>query len=978
MNQYKPLFLGTCDPSDSMYGMKRACNSQKCIRAGGKHNDLDDVGKDVYHHTYFEMLGNWSFGDYFKEEAISWGFECLTTVYGLDPNRLYATYFGGDKDEGLEPDLVAKAIWERFLPANRVLPFGCADNFWEMGNTGPCGPCSEIHYDRIGNRDASTLVNADLPDVIEIWNIVFIQYNRENDRSLKDLPAKHVDTGMGFERLSSILQGVDSNYDTDIFIPIFDAIRKLTNAAQYGGKVGEADKDYVDMAYRVVADHIRALTFAITDGAVPASDGRGYVLRRILRRAVRYGQEILGAPAGFFTQLTPLVVNAFQDIYPELKSSQAYVMSILSEEEQSFNRTLDHGVRHFKKIVTLLKNENKNVLSASDCHLLFTSMGFPLDLTELMAEERGLTIDKVGFQKLMEKERKLSVAAELARRGGSTKDMTMAAEQTVYLTDTKVNPTNSDYKYIWNEEHNSNIVAIYNGKTASVLENAGFLSTVNTPTVADTDDVVGLILDTTSYYYESGGQIYDTGTIVIDSGVNNPNTIVFNVVNVQTYAGFVLHVGTFSSTITPIPVKVGDKATCHVDYDRRLDVAANHTMTHGLNFGLRQVLCDDTTGRVVDQKGSLVDEDKLRFDFSWSKALTPKEVKDVENIVNTIIDQKEEVYAQVVPLSEASKISSIRAVFGERYPDPVRVLSIGADINQVLGNPDGKEWISKSIEFCGGTHLSNTTDAKSLVIIEENGIAKGIRRIVAYTRDAAKKATLLSNLLIDKLDRYKQESLKFSSNNNVNLYDSDILKEYKILTEELKQIKQEIDQSAISLVTKSELRVTFDSIQDTLRSFNKQITTHNQNKALELIDSWVKNVNIPENFDGAIIGPIDINADGKIASTIIKKFKSSLPSASLFFLSSDISCTRFALFSHVADNHVKNNGVNGKEWCIQSANSTGVATAKGGGKPNGGNANVPLSGSDSDRVNDITNAIYTTASDYIVSKDVKMINTYVL
>ena len=336
MNQYKPIFQGTLDPNSPLQGLKRAVNSQKCIRAGGKHNDLDDVGKDTYHHTFFEMLGNWSFGDYFKEEAIGWSFELLTKVWGIDPDRLYATYFEGNPDQDLPPDLETKAIWMKYLPEDHILPGNMKDNFWEMGDTGPCGPCSEVHYDRIGGRNAADLVNQDDPNVLEVWNNVFIQFDRVEGGTLNPLPDKHVDTGMGLERIVSVLQNKLSNYDTDIFMPLFDAIQKLTGARAYSGKVGADDTDGVDEAYRVIADHIRTLVIAITDGQMPGNEGRGYVLRRILRRAVRYGRQKLNAPEGFFAALAPTVVASLGEAFPELKENPTRVQAIIADEEESF------------------------------------------------------------------------------------------------------------------------------------------------------------------------------------------------------------------------------------------------------------------------------------------------------------------------------------------------------------------------------------------------------------------------------------------------------------------------------------------------------------------------------------------------------------------------------------------------------------------------------------------------------------------
>ena len=746
MNQFKPLFLGTCDPSLAMSKLTMVVNSQKCIRAGGKHNDLEDVGKDVYHHTFFEMLGNWSFGCYFKEQAITWAWECLTDVFKLNPDRIYATYFGGDTKQNLASDEEARQIWLRFLPSERILPFGCKDNFWEMGPTGPCGPCTEIHYDRIGGRNAASLVNADRPDVIEIWNNVFIQFNREADGSLRELPSKHVDTGMGFERLASILQGKQSNYDTDIFMPIFGAIQSVCGCRPYRGLVGAEDTDLIDMAYRVVADHIRTLTFAITDGAVPSSEGRGYVLRRILRRAVRYGQEILGAPAGFFTSLVPIVVERFSDAFPELLPRKQYVMGIINDEELSFNRTLDQGVKHFKKVVASVQSTASTVIPAKDAHILFTSMGFPLDLTELMAAERGMTVDTKGFNDLMLLDRQMSEAAEALRKGAGTKDMSMEAEQTAWLQSQNINATDSSFKYQWDINHATEIEALFEGRGGS---GAGFTSTVS-----PTNGVVGVILKSSPFYYESGGQASDTGTISV--GADS----IFRVDNVQSYAGYSVHVG----VLLRGTLSVGQQVNCEVDYKRRAYIAPNHTMTHVLNYALKTVLLGPSSDAAedkskiqgsVDQKGSQVDADKLRFDFSWGSALSSEQVARVEAIVVDTIHSAKPVHCDVVPIADASKISVLRCVFGEKYPDPVRVVSVGAEVKALLDAPTSPEWESVSVEFCGGTHLTNTSQAEDFVLIEESGIAKGVRRISALTRDSAREARERAKALFARLNAMK-------------------------------------------------------------------------------------------------------------------------------------------------------------------------------------------------------------------------------
>ena len=437
MNQFKPLFLGTADPNTEFGRMKRAANSQKCIRAGGKHNDLDDVGHDTYHHTFFEMLGNWSFGDYFKKEAIAWAWELLTKVWGLDPKRLHATYFQGDAAEGLEPDTEAKQLWEAILPPERVHPGNKKDNFWEMGDTGPCGPCSEIHIDMTPSAIGGPLVNAGDASVMEIWNLVFIQFNRGPDGKLSPLPAKHVDTGMGFERISAVVLGTEtgklgevSNYDTEVFTPIFAAIQKVTGAPAYTGLLErrhegtEARRHEVmkDVAYRVIGDHIRTLTFALTDGAVPSNEGRGYVLRRILRRAVRYGRQYLGTSKPFMCELVPAVVSAMSEAFPELRigpepknprDNTTYVANLIREEEASFIKTLDRGIALFDEAADYAVKHHHGRISGQDAFKLHDTYGFPIDLTELMAEERGLTIDIGEYERFMEEAREKA-------RGGNT------------------------------------------------------------------------------------------------------------------------------------------------------------------------------------------------------------------------------------------------------------------------------------------------------------------------------------------------------------------------------------------------------------------------------------------------------------------------------------------------------------------------------------------------------------------------------
>ncbi|CAI0416240.1 unnamed protein product [Linum tenue] len=687
MNQFKPIFLGTADPNTDLSKLKRACNTQKCIRAGGKHNDLDDVGKDTYHHTFFEMLGNWSFGDYFKKEAIEWAWELLTKVYGLPEDRIYATYFGGDDKAGLAPDNEARDMWLKLLPPGRVLPFGCKDNFWEMGDTGPCGPCTEIHFDRIGNRDASSLVNNDDPTCIEIWNLVFIQFNRESDGTLKPLPSKHVDTGMGFERLTSILQNKMSNYDTDVFMPIFDAIQQATGARPYSGKVGAEDVDGVDMAYRVVADHIRTLSFAIADGSCPGNEGREYVLRRILRRAVRYGSEKLKAREGFFNGLVNVVVRVMGDVFQELKEKEQHIREIITEEEASFGRTLLKGIERFKKDAKEVEDAQGKVISGQKAFVLWDTYGFPLDLTQLMAEERKLGVDVEGFNKAMDEARERSRSAQTKQAGGA---IVMDADATSILHKKGVSATDDSYKYIWFQDHESSIKAIYTGSE--------FLESVTL------GNEVGIVLQSTSFYAEQGGQIFDTGLLEGSFGS-------FEVRNVQIFGGFILHIGSLTGGTGKF--SVGEKVVCKVDYERRKIIAPNHTCTHMLNFALREVLGDH-----IDQKGSIVLPEKLRFDFSHVTYTCGK------YLTGTHITNTKEAKAFAL-LSEEGIAKGIRRITAVTTDSAFKALELACSLEQEV------EEASKE-------------DGSAL----EKKVASLKSRVDAATIPAAKKADLRSKISV--------------------------------------------------------------------------------------------------------------------------------------------------------------------------------------------------------------------------------------
>ena len=597
-----------------------------------------------------------------------------------------------------------------------------------MGETGPCGPCSEIHFDRLGGRDASSLVNADDPTVIEIWNIVFMQFNREPNGSLRELPAKHIDTGMGFERLTSILQQKMSNYDTDVFAPYFTAIHASCGGLPYGGLMHAADVDGRDMAYRVVADHIRTLTFAITDGAVPSNEGRGYVLRRVLRRAVRYAQQFLKAKVGFFSSLVPVVVATMKDAFPELVAKSDFVQEIIRDEEESFSRTLGKGIKAFSVRAAELKAQTILIVPGETAFFLYDSMGFPLDLTQIMAGEAGMTVDAEGFYAAMAAQKARSQAAQGFARGGAT-TLVLEAEQTNWLAkDAGCVPTDDAAKYIWNETPIATVRAVYAGRDKD--SNKGFTLTRSQAG----DDLVGVVLDKTSFYAESGGQTHDVGELaVLAAGAADGAEPVglITITNVQVFGGYVLHVG----AVTSGTLCVGDRVVARVDYERRNAVGPNHTMTHVLNYALREVM-----GEGIDQRGSQVQADKFRFDYATSKAPTPEQLGRIEALVQEAVNKAMPVYTKVVPLASAMAINGLRAVFGETYPDPVRVVSVGASVDELLAEPSSTSWRGYSIEFCGGTHIANTSSATNFALVGDEALAKGIRRITGVTREAASTA----------------------------------------------------------------------------------------------------------------------------------------------------------------------------------------------------------------------------------------------
>jgi len=691
MNQFVPIFLGQQKPT---WNPPRVADTQKCIRAGGKHNDLEDVGLDTYHHTFFEMLGNWSFGDYFKKEAIEWAWELIVGRWKFPAQRLYATVYKPGPGEPSEFDQEAHDHWVRLFqdadldPAVHVLDGGKADNFWMMGDTGPCGPCSELHVDLTPDGDTrGALVNKNDPRSFEIWNLVFIQFNANPDGTFAPLPQRHVDTGMGFERVTAIIQGTKnltdfsgtiSNYETDIFRPIFDELEKLSGK-KYGttipkhGSAGENDQEKIDIAFRVIADHIRALSFAIADGIIPSNEGRGYVLRRILRRAVRYGRA-LEFHEPFFSKLVEVLAKTMGDIFPEIRAKQKAIQETIRREEESFNKTLDKGIELFESEV----HRGASKISGAFAFRLYDEQGFPLDLTELMARERGLTVDVAGFEKLMEEQRSRARAAQKREK--------------ITVLDLDPNQRTEFVGYV------------DDSSTAKIQQ------------IKQTPERAYIVPTQSPFYAEMGGQVSDVGTLkhrgrrydVVDTQSQGDRQILALLQR--------LEVDNFEEALN-------DDIELQINTARRRAIEGHHTVTHLLHWALHEVVSRDAS-----QKGSYVGPDKLTFDFS-SVPLTKQQVRDVEKLVNEKIAEDAPVSWTEIPYDEAKKRKEVQQFFGEKYGDKVRVVQIGGEPEKLNGY---------SMELCGGTHVRSTSEIGAFRIVKEEAIAAGTRRIEAVAGDAAR------------------------------------------------------------------------------------------------------------------------------------------------------------------------------------------------------------------------------------------------
>jgi len=734
MNQFKDYFLGNRTAPNP-----RVTDTQKCLRVSGKHNDLEEVGVDTYHHTMFEMLGNWSFGDYFKKEAIEWSWDLLTNVLNIPKDRIYITVFEGSPAEGIDKDTEAIEEWKKWVAADRILEFGKKDNFWEMGDTGPCGPCTEIHVDTRpdsarSEKNGRDLVNADDPQVIEIWNNVFIQYNRLKDGSLQQLPARHVDTGMGFERLVRVIQGKTSNYDTDVFSGTIGRLEQLT-----GKEYKATDTDKKDIAFRVLADHLRAIAFTIADGQLPSNTGAGYVIRRILRRAVRYYYSYLDYQQPLLYQLVEGLSAQFETVFPELHQQQAFVTKVIREEEEAFLRTLEKGLKRIEDIIA----NARGVISGRDAFELYDTYGFPLDLTRLIAAERNLSVDEEAFGTEMQRQKERSRAATAI----DTEDWLSVNEGTAA-------------RFIGYDQLEADAQVLRYRKVKAKGKEAW-----------------QVVLDQTPFYAESGGQVGDTGTLTI-------NDARIAVTDTRKENDLIIHI------VDRLPEDLTGTVKAAVDAAKRKDTAAHHSATHLLHAALRQVL-----GAHVAQKGSLVNADNLRFDFSHFSKVSDEELAEVETIVNRKIRENIPVVIRYMPKEEATKTGAM-ALFGEKYGDVVRVVTIDP---------------SYSIELCGGTHVGATGELGWFKIISEGAVAAGVRRIEAVSGAAAED---YARTQFEQL-RAVREAVKNPK---------DLVRSIQALQEENAQLKKEAEKMEQSRLRTLAAALTADVEQVNGTAFIGQIT----------------------------------------------------------------------------------------------------------------------------------------------------------
>ncbi len=747
MNQFKDIFLDIRKPEAA-----RVANSQKCLRVSGKHNDLEDVGQDTYHHTMFEMLGNWSFGDYFKAEAIEFAWELLTEVYKINKDNLYISVFGGAKEDNMSVDTESEELWLRHVPQEKIVYGNKKDNFWEMGETGPCGPCSEIHIDlrdedekaKISGKD---LVNMDHNEVIEIWNLVFVQFNRKSDGSLEPLPQKHVDTGMGFERLCAVLQGKKSNYDTDLFQTIIGKISEIS-----GKKYGVDHK--TDVALRVVSDHLRAVAFAIADGQLPANNKAGYVIRRILRRAVRYAYSFLDVKEPFIYRLVNTLTDLMGESFPEMASQQELVSKVIKEEEIVFLRTLDKGIKLLDSEMQKLKKDGKTEIGGKEAFVLYDTYGFPLDLTELISRENGFTVNTDQFTKEMQKQK------DRARNAADTD----TGDWIVLDNDAE------DCEFVGYEQLEANVKIV---KYRKVEQKKSVL--------------YHMIFDRTPFYSESGGQVGDVGYI-------ESNDKKYSIVNTIKEHNQIIHI------LKTLPENPEDEFRAIVNEKKRLAIAGNHSATHLLHHALREIL-----GTHVEQKGSLVDSERLRFDFSHFNKMTDEEIREVELKVNSVIRQNiSRTEKRDMKIDEAIAMGAM-SLFGEKYGDKVRVIKFG-----------------ESVELCGGTHTESTGNIGFFKIVSEGGVAAGIRRIEAVTGQVAE------TIIFSKFDDLQGISEKLNNPQDVN-------SAIELLIDENYKHKKQIEQfHAIEIKSVKKGLLEKASIQDgvTLISAVLELTESNDLKEL--------------------------------------------------------------------------------------------------------------------------------------------------